>query len=76
MREVGHERDEDHVSDWPLLGRRWIDARAWDLEAVSQPFAALRFETCIVESLGERASLLGRQDGVVAGDRNEAGSPA
>src|SRR5829696_8229486 len=66
VREVGPEEDENLVSDWPLLGTRWIDARAWDLEAVHQlAQPPVRFETCIVECLGERASLLRRQVGGV-----------
>src|SRR5215210_4823191 len=72
VREEGPEEDKNLVSDWPLLGTRWIDARAWDLEAVhqlAQPPGP--FETCVVESLGERASLLRLQGGGVGGERKK-----
>src|SRR6187551_1825841 len=36
IREVGPEDDENLVSNWPLLRTRWVDARAWDLEAVHE----------------------------------------
>ena len=73
MREVGEEHDEDHVSDWPLLGRNGstlVPGISKLYQLVPRPLALHRRE------LGRSREPPRLSGGVVYGERKRREAPA